>query len=232
MTGETTDVELALVVITGVAWTIVYLDSIRIGLRQKTFAMPVIALGLNFSWELTYATLDSYTAFHDPTVNNIAWALVEIVWALADIAIISTFFMFGRAEFPAFINRELFVSWAVLVFGVCCVVQWLIIAQFGVGDAVRYSAFLQTVLMSGLYIAMLVARRGLRGQTLTIAIAKWIGTLAATALYGVVVASPFILGLGIICCVLDIVYIGLVIWAQRQPHTLAGTPRRAESVAA
>ena len=79
---------------------------------------------------------------------------------------------------------------------------------------------------------MLVARRGLRGQTLTIAIAKWIGTLAATALYGVVVASPFILGLGIICCGLDIVYIGLVMWAQRRPHTLAGTPRPAESVGA
>ena len=33
MTGETTDVELVLVVITGVAWTIVYLDSIRIESR-------------------------------------------------------------------------------------------------------------------------------------------------------------------------------------------------------
>jgi hypothetical protein len=64
-------------------------------------------------------------------------------------------------------------------------VQWLLIAEFGVHDAGRYSAFLQNLLMSGLFIAMLVVRRGLRGQTLTIAIAKWLGTLAPTILFGV-----------------------------------------------
>ncbi len=84
-----------------------------------------------------------------------------------------------------------------------------------------YSAFLQTLLMSGLFIAMFVSRRGLRGQSLTIAIAKWIGTLAATLLYGVVEDSQFALVLGIMCFVFDLVYIRLVVWAKRHPESLA-----------
>jgi hypothetical protein len=39
-----------LTLISGLAWTIVYIDSIRIGFRQKTYAMPMAALALNFAW--------------------------------------------------------------------------------------------------------------------------------------------------------------------------------------
>jgi hypothetical protein len=115
----------------------------------------------------------------------------------------------------------MFVTWAVLAFAASCTVQWLFIAEFGVTKAVDYSAFLQTLLMSSLFIAMFYARRGLRGQTLTIAVGKWIGTLAATILYGVIQYSSFVLGIGILCCVLDIAYIGLVIWAKARPEALA-----------
>jgi hypothetical protein len=69
-------------------------------------------------------------------------------------------------------------------------------------------------LMSGLFVQMVVARRGLRGQTLTIAVAKWLGTLAPTILFGVIEGSRFLLGLGILCCVFDLVYLGLVVWSQ------------------
>jgi hypothetical protein len=61
---------------------------------------------------------------------------------------------------------------------------------------------------------MFVARRGSRGQNLLIAVAKWIGTLAPTILFGVIESSPFILGLGILCSVFDLIYIGLLLWAR------------------
>ena len=220
MSSGTVDVELILTVITGVAWTIVYVAAIWVGFRQKTFAMPFAALALNFAWELTYAALDTRTAVSHPNTVAVVWALVEIAWALADVLIVYTFFRFGRAEFP-FLTRQMFMIWAVVAFGASCAVQWLFIAEFGARDAVRYSAFLQTLLMSGLFIAMFFARRGLRGQTLTIAIAKWMGTLAATLLYGVVEWSPFILGLGVLCCVFDVVYIGLVVLAERSQSSPA-----------
>jgi hypothetical protein len=203
-----------LTAISGLAWTIVYVDSIRIGFRQKTYAMPMAALALNFAWESTYAV-------HDLTTAVSLQGLVNLVWALADLAIVYTFFAFGRAEFPRFVTRPMFITWGVLVFGAAYAVQWLFMAEFGVQDAARYSAFLQNLLMSGMFIAMFVARRGLRGQTLTIAIAKWLGTLAPTILLGVIENSPFILGIGIMCSVFDLVYIGLVVWAKTHPASIA-----------
>jgi hypothetical protein len=83
--------------------------------------------------------------------------------------------------------------------------------------AAQYSAFLQNLLMSGLFIAMFIARRGPRGQTLLIATAKWIGTLAPTILFGFMNGSSFIIGIGLLCSVFDLTYIGLLVWAKRDP---------------
>ena len=94
-------------------------------------------------------------------------------------------------------------------------------AKFGAHDGARYAAFLQNALMSGLFGQMILARRGLRGQTLTIAVTKWLGTLAPTILIGIIRGSRFILGLGILCSVFDLVYIGLVMWFQKHPDGLA-----------
>jgi hypothetical protein len=115
----------------------------------------------------------------------------------------------------------MFAAWALLAFGAAYAVQWLFLAKFGPHDAARYAAFLQNALMPGLFVQMILARRGLRGQTLTIAIAKWIGTLAPTILIGVIQGSRFILGLGILCSAFDLVYIGLVLWFQKHPDGLA-----------
>jgi hypothetical protein len=200
-----------LTVISGLAWTIVYAESIRIGFRDKTYAMPIAALALNFAWESTYAVHDLVTAVS-------IQAFVNLTWALADLAIVFTFFKFGRAELPSFVTRRMFAAWGMLIFSYA--VQWLFLAKFGAPDASRYSAFLQNALMSGLFVQMVIARRGLRGQTLTIAIAKWLGTLAPTVLFEVIEGSRFIFGLGIICCVFDLVYIGLVLWFQKHPDGL------------
>jgi hypothetical protein len=54
-----------------------------------------------------------------------------------------------------------------------------------------------------------------------IAIAKWIGTLAPTILFGGLAGSVFILGLGLLCSVFDLAYIGLLLWAR---HGLALVP--------
>jgi len=197
-----------LTILSGLAWTIVYIESIRIGFRDKTYAMPVAALALNVAWESTYAV-------HDLMTSVSIQAFVNLTWALADLAIVFTFLKFGRAELPSFVTRTMFAVWSILIFGASYVVQWLFLARFGTHDASRYSAFLQNALMSGLFVQMIIARRGLRGQTLTIAIAKWLGTLAPTILFGIIEGSHFVLALGIICSIFDLVYIALVVWFPR-----------------
>ena len=82
--------------------------------------------------------------------------------------------------------------------------------EFGWEDAPRYAAFLQNLLMSGLFIALFVARQGPRGQTMLIAVAKWIGTFAPTIVFGWYGNSPLILGVGVLCSIFDLAYIGLL----------------------
>jgi hypothetical protein len=211
----------ALTLLSGVAWTVVYVVAIRIGLRERTYAIPAAALALNIAWESIYATRGLATA--DLSVQT----FVNVAWFFADVVVVYTFLRYGRHELPGFVSRPMFVTWAVLIFATAYVVQWLFIVEFGWGNALKYAAFLQNLLMSGLFIAMFVARRGPRGQSIVIAVSKWIGTLAPTILFGGLAGSAFILGLGLLCSVFDLAYIALLIGARRglvlEPAHEAGT---------
>src|SRR3979409_1148795 len=99
---------LLLTALSGIAWTIVYIDSIRIGFRQKTYAMPIAALGLNIAWEWTYAIRDLTS---DPQLQG--W--VNLIWAFADVLILATFFRYGRSEFPGFVSKPLFISSGIVI---------------------------------------------------------------------------------------------------------------------
>lgn len=206
---------LALTLLSGVAWAVVYVVAIRIGLQQRTYAIPAAALALNIAWESIYATRG--LAAGDPSAQT----FVNVAWAFADVVIVYTFLRYGRRELPDFVSRSMFVAWAVLIFGTAYAVQWLFLMEFGWADASKYAAFLQNLLMSVLFIAMFVARRGPRGQSIVIGVAKWIGTLAPTILFGVLAGSTFIVGVGLLCSVFDLAYIGLLVWAR---HGLALVP--------
>ncbi|MFG2622163.1 hypothetical protein ACGFXC_31550 [Streptomyces sp. NPDC048507] len=199
-----------LTLISGLAWTLVYLEAIRVGLRDRTYAVPVAALALNFAWEATYAVVELRGG---PSAQGV----VNVVWALADTVIIWTYLRHGRAELPGFVTRPLFAAWSGLLFATAFAVQWLFLAHFGTHDATRYSAFLQNLLMSGLFISLYAARQGPRGQSLLIAVAKWPGTLAPTLLFGVLEGSGFVLGLGVLCSVFDLAYIALLLRSRADP---------------
>lgn len=194
---------LFLTIVSGVAWTVVYAEAIRLGFRERTYAIPAAALALNFAWEAIYASRSLATGLSAQGVFN-------IVWGLADILIVYTFLRFGRAELPGWITRPLFVGWAILLGATSFAVQLLLVAEFGWDDATKYAAFLQNLMMSGLFIAMLVSRGSGRAQSLVIAGAKWIGTLAPTIVYGGYGNSALVLGLGALCSVFDLTYIALL----------------------
>jgi hypothetical protein len=201
-----------LTIISGVAWTVVYAEAIRLGFRQRTYAIPAAALALNFAWEAIYASRSVATGISAQGVFN-------IVWGAADILIVYTFLRFGRAELPSWVTRPLFLAWTVLLGATSFAVQLLFVAEFGWDDATKYAAFLQNLLMSGLFIAMFVSRGSARGQSLVIAVAKWIGTLAPTIVYGGYGNSPLVLGLGALCSVFDLTYVALL-WRVRRGATV------------
>jgi hypothetical protein len=206
-----------LTLLSGVAWTVVYAEAIRIGFTQRTYAVPVAALMLNITWEWLYAFLDLTST---PGVQG----YVNLVWALADVAIVFTFFRFGYPEFSDRTSRTAFIVGGAGLLAVSVTVQLLFLAEFGRSNGEVYSAFLQNLLMSGLFIAMFLARHGGRGQSLVIAVAKWLGTLAPTIQFGLISGRGFVLGIGLLCSVLDLAYIGLLLHARRGPGAAWGQP--------
>jgi hypothetical protein len=159
---------------------------------------------LNIAWEWLYSVLDL-------SGGGSVQGYVNLVWACADIAIVFTFFRYGFAEFSDRIGRGTFVAGGTGLLAASVAVQLLFLAEFGRTNGEVYSAFLQNLLMSGLFIAMFLERRGARGQSLVIAVAKWLGTLAPTIQFGVFSNWPFVLGIGLLCSVLDLTYIGLLL---------------------
>ena len=202
---------LVLTAISGISWTIAYIDAIRVGfeIRDKTYAMPVFALGLNLAWEVLYTYLHR--------ADRSAQLVVNATWLICDILIAVTYFRFGRNELPKQLPSWMFTTGALLVLSASFAVQILMYLHFGIKYGSYYSAFLQNLLMSASFIAMLIQRRGLHGQSLTIAVAKWLGTIAPTILFGIMEDSLLVTGVGFLIFVLDITYIGLVLWVRNDP---------------
>lgn len=190
-----------LVIISGICWSAVYVDSIRTGFKQKTYCMPLFALGLNIAWEGIYAYTDLFIR------KDIgAQAIANTIWFLLDILIVITFLKFGKNEMEGTLGKKMFVPWTVLVLVSCFVLQILFMVEFGDVAGEKYSAFLQNIAMSIAYLYMLNRRKSSKGQTMLIAICKCIGTLTPT-IFGTMEGNMFILVTGIICFIFDMIYI-------------------------
>jgi hypothetical protein len=190
----------ALSLISGVCWTIVYIDMIRLGFKDKTYGMPLFALALNLCWEGIY----SYTYLtSDP--GNIQ-GYINLAWFLFDIVIAVTYIKYGRSDFSRQYDPKYFIPWSLLALVTALAVQLAFVAEFG-GVGAGYSAFLQNLLMSVLFVNMLVLRKSGKGQSLVIAVSKWLGTLAPTIMAGILHGYILLLVVGVLCSVFDILYI-------------------------
>ncbi len=212
-------IKIILTLVSGICWTIVYIDGIRLGFKHRSYAIPFYALALNFAWELLY----TYYGFQS-TIS--VQAVVNLVWLVFDIGILITYFKFGRKYFPARVPgyssasgdaTGAFIGWSVLALIAAFCIELAFRKEFGVRVGAGYSAFLQNLLMSVLFIAMLVKRASREGQSLTIAVSKWLGTLAPTILFGIIGDGGFpngsflIVVVGILCSVFDLIYIRLLL---------------------
>lgn len=191
---------MVLLLLSGICWTIVYVELIFLGFKEKTYGMPFLALALNFTWE----ALHFYIGLKNNIWNIQTWII--LIWFLLDTLIVCTYLIYGKKYFPKHSSKEFFAPWTIIIFLMSFVLQYYFVVEFkDLGK--MYSAFLQNLIMSILFITMLVNRTNTKGQSLTIAINKWIGTLAPTILFGVIGGSKLVLVLGIFCSFFDILYI-------------------------
>lgn len=209
--------ELFLTILSGLGWMIVYEECIRLGFKQKTYAMPFFALGLNFAWELIYTLADIFIEAHGPLTGlTLAQVIVNAFWVCLDVVILMSYFKYGIKEWPKAIDGKYFIPWSILGLICCFSLQIVFVLEFGFIMAAQYAAFLQNLLMSVLFISMYIKRGSMEGQSLLLAVAKWIGTLAPTVLFGILTYNPVILVCGIFCTVFDLIYIVLLMKENRK----------------
>ena len=192
-----------LVVISGVAWTIVYIELIRTGFKQKACGMPLFALALNIAWELIYAIDGLFGSKSFIFIQSVA----NVIWTILDVFILITWCKYGKQYLP-YKAKKYFIPYSVLalLFGFAMQLAFFFYCETPEIAAI-YSAFAQNVAMSVMFLIMLFQRNNTKAQTMTIAICKWIGTLTPVIygnLYGV---NIYILLTGIVCSVFDLIYI-------------------------
>jgi len=154
----------------GIFWTLVYLLIIRQGFRDRTYGMPITALCANISWEFIF----SFMVPHDPPQNY-----VNAVWFVFDLVIVFQTVRFGRAVFePSQFFYPALLLGLVTSFGVILAITY----EFSDWDG-KYAAFGQNLMMSVLFIAMLLKRRDVSGQSVYIAQFKMLGTILPSVLF-------------------------------------------------
>jgi hypothetical protein len=187
----------------------VYIEGIRLGLKDRSYAIPFLALALNLAWELLH-TIFGFQA------GSGLQTYINAIWFLFDIGILYTYVKFGRKHFSSNLPKSSFAAWTILVIVMAFFIEYAFTREFGrfVGGA--YAAFLQNLLMSILFINMLVNRQSREGQSLTLAVNKWIGTLVPTIQFGILGdaglpnGSFLVLMVGMFCSVFDLIYIAML----------------------
>jgi len=185
----------------GICWSIVYLDIIQRGFKDKTYGMPLFALALNIAWEFIFAFVTGWRV----SIQKV----VTAIWFGLDAIIVYTYFKYGRRDFSK-AHEKFFIPWSIAAFMVSFIVIYAMAMEFGESWGARYSAFAQNLLMSILFIGMLVRRNNVEGQSMWIAILKWLGTLAPTIQYYARTGSGLILVFGIGCFIYDVIYIWML----------------------
>ena len=188
----------------GAFWTLTYVLIIWRGFLDNTYGMPLVALCANVSWEFIFSFLYPHGPIQRP---------VNIVWFSLDLIIMVQLLRYGPREFVDLPKRVFYAMFGLaLVASFCAVLS--VTYEFDDWDG-AYSAFGQNLLMSALFLAMLRARRSLRGQSVSIAFSKMVGTgLASVAFY---LYSPLSAGsillpfLYVATAALDLIYVILVV---------------------
>ena len=191
----------------GAFWTLTYVLIIRRGFLDRTYGMPLVALCANISWEFIFSFLYPHGPVQRP---------VNIVWFSLDLVILFQLLSYGPREFVVLSKRAFYTMFGLaLATSFCAVLS--VTYEFDDWDG-AYSAFGQNLLMSVLFLTMLRARGSPRGQSVSIALSKMLGTgMASVAfyLYSPLSAGSILLPFLYVAIVIsDLIYVFAMVHAQ------------------
>lgn len=205
-------VDIILQGLSGLFWIITYILIINKSVKDKTYGMPFITMCLNLSWEFVFAFIYKSDIFHQ---------IVCLIWYILDLIIACTFFKYGYKDFKkkyslnkiSFLVLIVFTLIYSFIFMVLAPLDFSILFDGDILQSAGFIAYFQNLLMSILFVLMFLERRNLKGQSIFIAIFKWLGTLSVSIvnLSGLVSSNSTELFVIFLIQVFDILYIYLLL---------------------
>lgn len=190
-----------------------YIIIIYKSFKDKTCGMPLFALALNLAWEFTFS-------FIYPPENLLMARIMFILWLILDLIILYTFFKYGyeNLKYKNLITKKELNIFAILdiLFSIIFIILFVndisILYENSIVQASGFIANLQNLIMSILFVNMILNRGNTLGQSIFIAIFKWIGTLAIAILKfsNMLPSTNTELLIIILIQVFDIIYIHLI----------------------
>lgn len=150
-------------------WTLAYLLIIRRGQLDRTYGMPFVALCPNLAYELTYGLIE-------PNVAPLH--LINITWFVVDLAIAAQYLRYGRRELSPLVPGWLFVPRFLVITALWVAAAIALTRDLGLAVGNSYLGWGCQILLSGAYLSMLTSRPGVEGQSIYIALARMLGSLA------------------------------------------------------
>ncbi|MFJ8065189.1 hypothetical protein ACIQYS_11210 [Psychrobacillus sp. NPDC096426] len=185
---------------TGLFWIITYILIIKRGFQDKNYGMPMVAICANISWEFIFL-------FIFP--NDDRQKIITSAWFVLDIIIVIQYLIFGRKEFKKYISVKHFYSSFFITLGVSFLIIIAMTLEFNDFEG-KYAAFLQNLMMSGLFISLLLSRGNSSGQSISIAVFKMLGSLLASIAFFLYFRTYLITILSLATLIYDWIYIVLV----------------------
>lgn len=179
----------------GLFWGFAYVVAIVLGFKNKTHYIPGLSICMNFAWEFWVVV----SRIRYGEIFSIAF-FIQLTWLILDIGIVLTWQLFRK-------RKKLTCVKDICCFG-CAFIIVFIWAFLGAGW--ESSVFVINLIMSLDFIIRLHTDNA-KHTSLMIAVAKMIGTLAATILNGIVYVNALVCWLGGLCLILDIYYIVLLV---------------------
>lgn len=182
----------ALDLVCGIGWSLVYIMAITLGIRHKAYCIPKFSICMNFSWEL----LVVITRLQNGSADTLGFVL-QLSWLLLDVVIVITWLLFDR-------KTSILKNLGILL----CVMLVVYLWAYRAGGW-QSSVFVDNIIMSSEFVYRRKRDNAFMPSRF-IAVAKLIGTLAATILNGWLIRNMLVLWLGGLCFLLDLYYLILL----------------------
>ena len=212
------------VLASGVFWTVAYAAIVYRGFKDRSYGMPVVALALNLTWEITFT-------FVFPGDRITMASIIKCLWMLLDVGIVVTYFRFGYRHFRDSIgvSRSVWFGGTVLAFALSMLIMVTGGTFFGglqdyfagdIGEGGRFIAYQQNAIMSILFVSFFYARRAqgepIAGQSFWVAATKFAGTSLTVGPAYLLVHSDnwYFMGSMVLVCFIFDVWYAVLIWRE------------------